>query len=91
MELTRLFSFFYLSRGHEFDRVSRGVQETNVLLLIFFPHLPKNKGKSWKLSEWSLNTVLLPYDVKVGKNLILQKGITGILPLLLVLVFHLNK
>jgi hypothetical protein len=25
MELTRLFSFFYLRRGHQFDRVSRGV------------------------------------------------------------------
>jgi hypothetical protein len=35
--------------------------------------------------------MLLPYDVKWGKNLILQKGITGILPLLLVLVFHLNQ
>jgi hypothetical protein len=57
IELTRLFSFFYLRRGHQFDRVSRGVQETNVLLLpvIFSPHLPKNKGKIWKLSEWSLN------------------------------------
>jgi hypothetical protein len=58
MELTRLFSFFYLRRGHQFDRVSRGVQETNVLLL-FFPHLQKNKGKIWKLSEWSLNVTSL--------------------------------
>jgi hypothetical protein len=59
MELTRLFSFFYLRRGHQFDRFRRGVQETNVLLLIFFPHLPKNKEKIWKLSEWSLNVTSL--------------------------------
>jgi hypothetical protein len=59
MELPRLFSFFYLRRGHQFDRISRGVQETNVLLLIFFPHLPKNKGKIWTLSEWSLNVTSL--------------------------------
>jgi hypothetical protein len=59
MELTRLFYFFYLRRGHQFDRVSWGVQETNVLLLIFFPHLQKNKGKIWKLSECSLNVTSL--------------------------------
>jgi hypothetical protein len=62
MELTRLFSFFYFCwgrRGHHFDRVSRGIQLTNVLLLIFFPHLPNNKGKICKLSEWILNDTSL--------------------------------
>jgi hypothetical protein len=40
-KLELLFSSIYLRWGHQFDRVSRGVQETNVLLLIFFSPFTK--------------------------------------------------
>jgi hypothetical protein len=58
-------------------------------LLIFFPHLPNNKGKICKLSEWILNDTSLWHEVWKKFNSA-KKVITGTFPLLLVLVFHLK-